>query len=424
MHVRQWLLAACSPRLGIRKESMRLCFIADYGSPTAANWIGHFAQLGHDVHVLSTGAWTRTIGAVQVHGLGASFESQPSRRGGLSLPDPNTLRGKVVTTVWGSVVLPYRLCRYARTVQEHIAEIRPDLLHCLRIPIEGELGMLSGFRPLLVSIWGNDLTLYCKRSWFHRFQTNRVLQSADGVLADCQADLDRAVAMAATRQFETLVVPGGAGIRSELFYPGPVAPLVRQQFGIPKAARVVLNPRGVRGYIRHDTVFAAMRRVVDEIPDAVLVCVGLKGWAPAEKWIAQHQLGRSVIMTEVLSQAEMPMLYRTADLCVSIAEHDGTPNSLLEAMASGAVPICGDLPSIREWIVPGINGGIVPSDAPEMLAAEIVRCLRNPEFCHNAAEYNQRLIRDRATYPRCMLSAEHLYHDVIQRYQLQSAAQH
>jgi glycosyltransferase involved in cell wall biosynthesis len=230
--------------------------------------------------------------------------------------------------------------------------------------------------------------------------------------------------MAATRQFETLVVPGGAGIRSELFYPGPVAPLVRQQFGIPKAARVVLNPRGVRGYIRHDTVFAAMRRVVDEIPDAVLVCVGLKGWAPAEKWIAQHQLGRSVIMTEVLSQAEMPMLYRTADLCVSIAEHDGTPNSLLEAMASGAVPICGDLPSIREWIVPGINGGIVPSDAPEMLAAEIVRCLRNPEFCHNAAEYNQRLIRDRATYPRCMLSAEHLYHDVIQRYQLQSAAQH
>jgi glycosyltransferase involved in cell wall biosynthesis len=401
---------------------MRLCFIADYGSPTASNWIGHFAQLGHEVHVLSTGAWTRKVGAVAVHGLGGASESRASRRrGGRGLADPNTLLGKVSTTVWRSAVLPYRLCRFARTVQERVVEIRPDLLHCLRIPIEGELGMLSGFRPLLVSIWGNDLTLYSERSWFHRVLTYRVLRSADGVLADCRADLDRAIAMANTQRFETLVVPGGAGIRSELFRPGLVPPQVRQRFGISWAARVVLNARGVRAYTRHDTVFAAMRRVVGEFSDAVLVCVGLKGWAPAEKWIAQHQLGGRAILTEPLDQEEMSMLYRAAEVCVSITEHDGTPNSLLEAMASGAVPICGDLPSIREWIVPGINGDIVRADAPEMLATAIIGCLRDPGFCHKAAEYNQHLIRERATYPRCMSSVEQLYNDVVQRHRRQPA---
>jgi glycosyltransferase involved in cell wall biosynthesis len=49
-------------------------------------------------------------------------------------------------------------------------------------------------------------------------------------------------------------------------------------------------------------------------------------------------------------------VFRGAQIVVSPSIHDGTPNSLLEAMACGCFPVAGDLESIREWITHGQNG--------------------------------------------------------------------
>ena len=61
-------------------------------------------------------------------------------------------------------------------------------------------------------------------------------------------------------------------------------------------------------------------------------------------------------------------LFRRAEVSVSITDQDGTPNSLLEAMAAGAVPVCSDLPSIREWIEHGSNGFLAAFDDPQAVA--------------------------------------------------------
>jgi glycosyltransferase involved in cell wall biosynthesis len=53
---------------------------------------------------------------------------------------------------------------------------------------------------------------------------------------------------------------------------------------------------------------------------------------------------------------------------VSITDQDGTPNSLLEAMAAGAIPVCSDLPSIRDWIEPGRNGFLAAFNDPLAVA--------------------------------------------------------
>jgi glycosyltransferase involved in cell wall biosynthesis len=61
-------------------------------------------------------------------------------------------------------------------------------------------------------------------------------------------------------------------------------------------------------------------------------------------------------------------LFRRAEVSISITDQDGTPNSLLEAMAAGAIPVCGDLPSIREWVVPGKNGFLAAFNDPAAVA--------------------------------------------------------
>ena len=64
----------------------------------------------------------------------------------------------------------------------------------------------------------------------------------------------------------------------------------------------------------------------------------------------------------------MLSLFCRAEVSVSITDQDGTPNSLLEAMAAGAIPVCGDLPSIREWIEPGRNGFLAAFNEPLAVA--------------------------------------------------------
>ena len=97
-----------------------------------------------------------------------------------------------------------------------------------------------------------------------------------------------------------------------------------------------------------------------------------------------------------LPQAQVWDLFQRADISVSVSMHDGTPNTLLEAMACGCFPIVGDIESLREWITPGMNGLLVEPDKPQALAEASCWPLTIPELRTAAAEINQKLIRERA----------------------------
>ena len=46
-----------------------------------------------------------------------------------------------------------------------IADLQPDLVHAMRLPFEGFLAAAAVEKvPLLISVWGNDFTLFANRS--------------------------------------------------------------------------------------------------------------------------------------------------------------------------------------------------------------------------------------------------------------------
>jgi glycosyltransferase involved in cell wall biosynthesis len=99
---------------------------------------------------------------------------------------------------------------------------------------------------------------------------------------------------------------------------------------------------------------------------------------------------------------------------VSPSMHDGTPNTLLEAMACGCFPIAGDLESIREWLVRGETGLIIDPADDEGLAWAILRALQDDGLRQTAARRNIEVIRQRADYPACMQQAEGFYRQVVE----------
>lgn len=69
-------------------------------------------------------------------------------------------------------------------------------------------------------------------------------------------------------------------------------------------------------------------------------------------------------------------------------DRDGIPVVLLEAMASGLPCVSSDLPTIRELLINGKTGAIVPRDDIESLTKVMDQLLQNPslrsEYSRNA----------------------------------------
>jgi hypothetical protein len=301
------------------------------------------------------------------------------------------------------VLGPLSVGNLAEPFADRVAEIQPDLVHAMRIPYEG---MLAGHTPpqvpLVVSIWGNDLTLHAHGSSSMAALTARTLRRANGLLADAARDLRLAVQWGFSAMSPALVVPGSGGIRLDEIGQAEQAPLPP---GMPFGpdCPLVINPRGLRpGSVRTDTFFRAIPLVLAQIPEARFVCPSLAGQAEAERWVAELMVAEQVALLPVLPQPELWAFFRRAQVFVSPSSHDGTPNSLLEAMACGCFPVAGDIESLREWITPGVNGMLIPPDAPQALADAICLAIARPALRANAARLNQRIIRERAAVEGAM----------------------
>jgi glycosyltransferase involved in cell wall biosynthesis len=277
-------------------------------------------------------------------------------------------------------------------------------VHALRIPFEGMLAADAyAGGPLLVSVWGNDFTLHARATGLMGHYTAWTMQVADALHADCQRDIRLGKQWGFDPSRPTLVIPGNGGVRMDLFHPAPQ----------PADQPLVINPRGFRTYVRNDVFFRAIPLVLARQPRARFVCVAMAGEPQATQWVRELGIENSVELLPPLPHAQMADLFRGAQVVASISTHDGTPNTLLEGMACGCLPVAGDLESIREWIKPSHNGLLVDPNDASSVAAGILEGLENESLRQQAAGENQKIITERAEYARCMAAAELFYQRII-----------
>lgn len=396
---------------------MKLLFIADGRSPIALNWVTHFVQAGHAVHWVSTYPCRIDLPLASLTIVPAAFgevagDFGQTRTGWKSQALRRILPVNTRTALrqWlGPLTLP----RPARQLGQVISDLQPDLIHAMRIPFEGMLvtralrGRLDFTPPpLLISVWGNDFTLHARANpWMMRL-TRQALQRADALHTDCQRDQRLAQQWGFASGKPTLVLPGNGGIHLDLFHPAGAAQNEPQN-------PTVINPRGFRSYVCNEAFFRAIPLVLARFPQARFVCTGMAGEAQAERWVTELSIAAAVSLLPRQTRSQMADLFRQAQVVVSPTTHDGTPNTLLEALACGCFPVVGDIESLREWITPGVNGLLVAPNDAHALGEAIIRGLEDSVLRLSAATYNQRLIAERAEYTQGMRRAERFYQELI-----------
>jgi len=299
------------PARGVSR-ALRLGFIADPNSIHTRRWIGWFARAGHETHLIDPFAASIDTGLppeVMVHRL------EP--------PGGAPLIG---------------LVRRRRMLRAAVRRIGIEVLHAQFVRRYGWQAALSGFHPLVVSPWGSDLLRVRRRSlrtrWWNRF----ALRAAD--LVTVSSEGMRAAAIRAGARPER-IEHVHHGVDTSRFAPGPPR---------PDEPPRILSIRAVQPLYRHETVIDAVARLAEHDLRPVLV-MGRLGADPAylralvdrarERGIA-HQL----VVLDGVSHEDLPALYRSADVLVSVPETDSFPVTLLEAMACGVPAVVSDLPAV------------------------------------------------------------------------------
>lgn len=386
---------------------MHIMLVADGRSPTTRRWIAAIKAIVERITLVSTFPCAPVEGVEALYVLPVAFSGYAGSQAGAGAANPtaaNQGSRRAVSRfrrlfMSGRYLLgPLTLPVYGRKLEKMVTNLRPDLVHALRVPFEGMLASYTPASiPMTVSIWGNDLTLHANGSPWMGMLTRRTLRRASGLAADTHRDLRLGRMWGFSGEGPELVVPGSGGIN--------LSEIERIRFNrfdlltdfLPAGVPLVVNPRGFRpGSVRNDVFFASIPLVIQRRPDVAFVCPAMAGQPEALQAVQHYQLKNRLFLLPHLPQQHLWDLFVRATMMVSVSQHDGTPNTLLEAMACGCFPVAGDIESIREWITPGVNGLLVEPSSPQGLSEAILAALDSPVLRRYASDFNNRLIRDQA----------------------------
>ncbi len=270
-----------------------------------------------------------------------------------------------------------------RILRAAAAEFRPDVVFLQTLLYPCYLAFfLPGSYPVVITFWNGDVTWWAQ--WNDVERTIKRQLVVHGVRRAAAVTVNSSAALEACRELGA--APGKVhlirypGVDLARFSPAPKEE-ARKALGIG-FRRVVLCPRGLGGYLNSDVILEAAARVARARPDVLFLFLSGVG---GEKELARHRalagglgIGGQVRWEGQVSWERMPLYYNAADAMVSVSSRDSLPNCMLEAMACGVPVVMGDIPSLREWIVDGENGCLVPPRDPERLAASLLDLLAAP----------------------------------------------
>lgn len=360
---------------------MKLCFIGDSRSVHTQRWVRWFAAR-HDVCVIETAA------------------------------DP-------ALEPWSISVLPtdapqgMRLIRSAAAVRRIVSEHKPDIVHGHFINEAGWFAACAGARPVVITAWGSDLYRAPFASRIARILNPWAARRADYVTCD-SADQARIL-----RDWgvlgDSLSVVGWGVDRSE-FHPQVEGASWRTRLALPARAPVVLAPRQWLPNSNIPSVIAAHALLDDDVYLILkrLPRLEADGGRAVRGAIAASPAADRIRVVDEVDDRDLPHLYAAADVVVSVCTTDGTPVSVLEAMALGCPIVALQNASLAEWVErPG--GALVPSLEPEGLAAAMDGYLASNEARRLAAEANTAIVANRADRSKELARMETIYRALIAR---------
>ena len=351
---------------------LRLVILMSASSPWSREVVRHLSALGVAVHVIEFQPKGRPRGYIDYARGDRTAEPDGLDRDAASIHRVRTP---------GS--LPRRFASSVRSLRLIARECDADLILTLYGGSLAATAFLSRFRPYIVYVVGSDVLL---ATTLQKLVARITLTCSAAVLANGRHLARRVTGLAPRAN----VAPLYLGVDLADYSP------TREK---PQRLSFVCT-RGFLDVYDNATIVRALSLLRDVPADLTISFLSSGPLLAETERLADNLISPfwrdRVIFRGGTPHDQLRNIVKAGSFYLSASLSDGTSSSLLEAMASGLIPIVTDIPANREWIIHEKNGLLFSTGDHNGLAERIRRAIRHEPWMENARLANRKLVEERA----------------------------
>lgn len=255
--------------------------------------------------------------------------------------------------------------------EKWLLKINPDIVHSFEMqscsyPI---LSVLNKYKEVkwLYSCWGSDI-FYYQNFDKHIAKIKNVLERIDYLHTDCERDYILAKKHGFKGEFKG-IIPGGGGYNLDTY----------KKYKTPIANREIILVKGYQNnFGRAISVIQALQNL--QLDNRFKIVVFAADYDVAQ-YCKQHNLPWKIFKKSALTNNQVLELMGKSYIYIGNNISDGIPNTLLESMVMGAIPIQSNPgKATSEFIVHGENGFLIDDSDNVLHIQNIIMQALEPNF--------------------------------------------
>lgn len=325
------------------KKPLKICVLAAAASSHTQLQCGILRDFGHDVTLVSPDQGTAPDGVGHVS---------------CAVENASGILGKL---------------RWLKAIYKGVKSVKADVYHAhYAAELTTWMAAFLNKRPFVISCLGGDVLFEEQGTQgpIGQWLTVKALKKCDHitVVSHFLGDAVKRFGISQSK-IERVVW----GVNHQVFYPLDTKNPMRSVWSVDEKAQVIFSPRMLKPFYNQMMMLDILQQLVEKFPHVVLVFAtynqDLAYRQDIDKRITELGLNDHVRFAPPMNQSEMMQAYNSADLVLSLSPSDGTPVSVMEAMACGTPVVMADLERYKEFFTHKETGWFTKITVPDVVDA-------------------------------------------------------
>jgi glycosyltransferase involved in cell wall biosynthesis len=187
---------------------------------------------------------------------------------------------------------------------------------------------------------------------------------------------------------------------------------LRHELGLVAEAKLVAIVARLVPVKNHPLFLQVAKLVAEAMPQARFLVVG-DGELREELEAYTRDLGLDGRVLFTGWRRDLPRVYADLDVVALTSINEGTPVSLIEAMAAGVPVAATAVGGVPDVVANGKTGYLVKAGDAEGMAQAIIELLRNPERAHEIGQRGREAVYPRFAAQTLIANVERLYAELL-----------
>ncbi len=353
-----------------KKNNNRILFLSDPNSPHTHKWVKSLSQKGFEIFLFGLTPYQSN--------LYSDLENVTVYSANMKLSN---------TQVAGTRLTKLKYLGALPKLKKIVSEYKPAILHAHYATSYGLLGALSGFHPLITSLWGSDVYDFPGKSFLYQNIFQFVLNRTDSLLSTSGS-----MAREAAKYYKKEITVTPFGVDTDLFkYSGAGKPLDHGEFVLG----VAKNLEDIYGI---DVLMKAFALLKQNNPGKKLKLM-IIGTGTRELHLKQLARELSVenetVFTGRIRNEKLPSYYSAMDAAVFLSHAESFGVSALEAMACERPVIATRVDGFNEIIKNKVNGILVDPGDEVAVAGALQEIMSDAELSRKMGMKGRKFVAEK-----------------------------